>query len=72
MTYEEPPVTRLRRWEDAGAAWKVIARSPGSVVVALLTCDAGEEVDRLHSADPALLTYIGARDRNDEPSAAGE
>ena len=71
MTDEESPVARLRRWEDSGAAWKVIARSPESVVVALLTCDAGEEVDRLHSGDPALLTYIGTRDRNDDPVPDG-
>jgi hypothetical protein len=71
VTSEESAVARLRRWEDSGAAWKVLARPPGSVVVALLTCDAGEEVDRLRSADPALLTYIGARDRNDEPGPDG-
>ncbi len=72
MTDEESPVARLRRWEDSGAAWRVIARSPDAVVVALLTCDAGEEVDRLHSADPALRTYIGTRDRNDDPAPGGD
>jgi hypothetical protein len=36
------------------------------VEIALLTCDAGEEAGRLRSADPALLDYIGSRDRSDE------
>ncbi len=71
MTDEESPVARLRRWEDSGAAWRVIARSPDAVVVALLTCDAGEEVDRLHSADPALRAYVGDRQRSDEPGQPG-
>ncbi len=59
-------VGRLRRWEGAGGTWQVLGRTPGDVVVALLTCDAGEEVDRLHSTDPALRDYIGDRRRSDE------
>jgi hypothetical protein len=54
---------RLRRWEESGAPWKVVARTADGVVVALLTCDLGEEVDRLESADPALLDHVGDRDR---------
>ncbi|MEV4640636.1 DUF309 domain-containing protein [Actinoplanes sp. NPDC049548] len=59
------PLELLRRWEDSGATWRVLGRSPGAVVVALLSCDAGEEVDRLHATDPEVLAYIGARDRSD-------
>ena len=58
-------VTRLHRWEASGAAWRVIGRTPTELVIALLTCDAGEEVDRFRSADPTLLAYVGTRDRND-------
>ena len=69
MTAGESPVARLRRWEDSGAAWRVLARSPESVLVALLTCDAGEEVDRLHSTDPALRDYVRDRWRSDDEPA---
>lgn len=56
---------QLRRWENAGAVWRVIARTQHTVDVALLTCSAGEEVSRLHSDDPALLAYIGSREGSD-------
>ena len=62
---EPDPVGVLRRWEAAGAVWRVLARRPGSVDVALLTCDAGEEVARLSSADAALLEYVGDREASD-------
>jgi hypothetical protein len=51
----------LQRWQDCGAVWEVIARREGSVTVALLRCDAGEEVDRFTSDDPRVLEFIGDR-----------
>lgn len=54
-------VAELQRWEDSGAVWSVVARRPARVTVALLRCDAGEEVDRFTSDDPRLLDYIGQR-----------
>jgi hypothetical protein len=60
------PVGRLRRWEDSGATWEVVLRSPDGLVIALLTCDLGEEVDRFRSDDPELIGYVGDRDRSDE------
>ena len=53
-------LARLRRWEESGATWRVLVRTPESVELALLTCDAGEEVDRLRSTDPALLDHVEA------------
>lgn len=58
------PVEELRRWEDAGAHWEVVARRPDSLTIALLRCDGGEEVDRFTSADPMLLAFVGSRDRS--------
>jgi hypothetical protein len=52
-------VAELRRWEDAGATWQVVARNRHGVTVALLRCDGGEEVDRFTSDDPALLAFVG-------------
>ena len=54
-------LAKLRRWEQAGAAWQVIARRAGVLVIALQTCDTREEVDRLTSTDPELLNYVGDR-----------
>jgi hypothetical protein len=54
---------RLRRWEDSGATWRVLVRAPDSVEIALLSCDAGEEMDRLRTADPAVLEHVDARQR---------
>jgi hypothetical protein len=67
----DPPVPLvgvlvLRRWEDSGGVWRVLSRSASRVEVALLTCDAGEEMDRLTSADPALLNFIGERSASDD------
>jgi hypothetical protein len=56
----------LRRWADSGAIWQVISRTADGVEIALLTCDAGEEVARLRSADPEVLAYLSNRDRSDQ------
>ena len=52
----------LRRWEEAGAHWAVIGRHAGSVTVGLYRCDGGEEVDRVTSPDPRLLTFLDGRE----------
>ncbi|OBF92513.1 hypothetical protein A5790_13580 [Mycobacterium sp. 852002-51152_SCH6134967] len=54
-------VADLQRWQDSGAIWEVRVRREGSVTVALLRCDGGEEVDVFTSGDPQLLAFIGER-----------
>lgn len=51
----------LRRWADAGAVWRVVARRRDGVTVALYQCDGGEEVDRISSDDPRLLQFLEGR-----------
>ena len=51
-------VAELTRWEDSGATWQVVARTPRGVTVALLRCDGGEEVDRFTSNEPQLLAFV--------------
>ncbi|WP_231953829.1 hypothetical protein [Actinoplanes derwentensis] len=63
-------LARLRRCEDSGATWRVIVRTPEGVEIALLTCDAGEEMDRLRSADPTCST-TGTRLSGPTASSAG-
>ncbi|KUI24742.1 hypothetical protein AU196_15555 [Mycobacterium sp. IS-1742] len=58
---ERDRVEELQRWEDSGAVWTVVSRTPGRVTIALLRCDGGEEVDRFVSADPDLLRFVGDR-----------
>lgn len=56
----------LRRWETSGAVWQVLDRHPTHLEIALLTCDAGEQVGRLVSAEPDLREHVGERSRSDE------
>jgi hypothetical protein len=49
---------RLRRWEDSGATWRILVRGSEDVEIALLTCDAGEQVDRIVTADREVLDYV--------------
>jgi hypothetical protein len=60
-------VQSLRRWADNGGVWRVVSRSAGQVEISLLTCDGGQEMDRLTSGDPAVLDFIGGRSSSDEP-----
>ncbi len=63
------PVDQLRRWQHSGGRWRVLTRTADTVVIALLTCDTGEEVDRLTATDPALVSYLGGRTTSeDEPA----
>lgn len=60
----ESPVAALTRWEEAGAVWRTLSLTGDGAVVALCACT-GEQVDELHSDDPALLAYLAARPRSD-------
>ncbi|MGK8558083.1 hypothetical protein [Nocardia gipuzkoensis] len=57
----DDPVAVLRRWHDSGGVWRVVGRRCGAVTIALFPCTGGEEVDRLTSADPGLIRFVGDR-----------
>ena len=61
-----PDLIRLRRWEDSGALWQVILRDTNGVEIALLTCDAGEEMGRLRTTAADVLEHVGDRRRSDD------
>jgi hypothetical protein len=65
MTRAESPIDLLRRWEGFGGTWRVVERAAGGVTVSLCRCDGGEEAERLTSADPALLDFLGNRTSSD-------
>ena len=56
----------LQRWQDAGGVWRVVARSPSRVTVALCRCDAGEEVERLTSSHPGTVALLAGRDSSED------
>lgn len=62
----ERAVDVLRRWEESGGVWRVLSRTRAGLTISLRTCTAGEEVDRLVSADPELLGHVGDRVASDE------
>jgi hypothetical protein len=68
MTHVEAagPVAALQRWAELGAVWRVVGQGRDGVTVALCRCDGGEEVERLTSADPALLTYLAGRSSSED------
>ncbi len=59
-------VRQLRRWEDSGGIWRVVSRGAGRVELSLLSCDAGEEMDRLVSTEADMLAFVGDRSASDE------
>ncbi|MFI5502244.1 hypothetical protein ACIA5E_24540 [Nocardia asteroides] len=60
------PVETLRRWQDSGAIWRVLARRADAVTVGLFECTGGQEVDRFTSTDPAVLRFIGERSTSED------
>jgi hypothetical protein len=72
MRHDDPAVAQLKRWQLSGGRWRVLARGTDTVVIALLTCDTGEEVDRLTGTGADLLAYLGERNssEDDDPAAA--
>lgn len=65
-TAYESPAEVLRRWEDSGARWRLLARDGDMLDIALLTCAGGEQAARLSSDDPALAAFVGTRTGNGE------
>ncbi len=58
MDDDRDRVAELIRWQDAGAAWEVVARTRHGITIALLRCDGGEEVERFTSDDPRLIAFV--------------
>ena len=65
---EADPAAALQRWEASGAVWRVVGRTAGpsgaTVMIALLTCDGGEQVGELSCAEHAVRDVLAGRDSN--------
>jgi hypothetical protein len=66
MEPDPDAVAVLRRWEDAGGLWRVLARQGSAVTVGLYRCDGGEETDRLVADDPRLTEFLGGRSSSED------
>ncbi|WP_229070913.1 DUF309 domain-containing protein [Actinoplanes sp. DH11] len=66
MHDDDTALAQLRRWQESGGRWRILTRGTDTVTIALLTCDTGEEVDRMSSTSPALLAYLGERDSSED------
>ncbi len=64
--WEPAPAAVLRRWEDSGAVWRVVAEDTAGLTIGLLTCDAGEEVARFRCSRTAVADLVGDRRASDE------
>ena len=60
----DAPLDVLRRWEEAGGTWEVLAvdrTGPTAVLtIALCTCTGGEEDDRLVTDAPEVAAYVAS------------
>jgi hypothetical protein len=56
----------LQDWERSGAVWRLVDLRPSQATVALLRCDAGEEVDRITSDDATWLEYLRLRPSSEQ------
>ena len=65
---DDTVLAQLRRWEDSGGTWRVVVRTPARLELDLLTCDAGEVMQRLSATppDPALEQHLAGRDASDD------
>jgi hypothetical protein len=66
MKTDPDAVAMLRRWEDAGGLWRVLARQGSAVTVGLYRCDGGEETDRIVADHPRLTEFLGGRSSSEE------
>ncbi|MAU84424.1 MAG: hypothetical protein CME34_21685 [Gordonia sp.] len=55
---DEDALSSIRRWHDSGGVVEILSLRHDEAVVSLRTCDAGEEMTRLRSTDPAVLRWI--------------
>jgi hypothetical protein len=62
------PVTVLRRWEQAGALWRVLATRSDVTVIGLYTCDGGEEAARLSCEPHTVAAFLQGRVSSEEPA----
>ncbi|ANH36828.1 hypothetical protein I601_0376 [Nocardioides dokdonensis FR1436] len=56
-----PAVRILEEWVLRGGYWQVLTSSPEHTSVSLLTCDGGEEMERVVDDGPELHDWLAGR-----------
>jgi hypothetical protein len=62
----DDPVEVVRRWELSGGHWRVLSDDGTRLTLSLETCDGGEEMGRVESADEALRAHVAGRSTSEE------
>lgn len=65
MARESEALAQLRRWIDSGGDWTVLRSGTDFATIVLRTCDGGEVVGRIESADDDLFEFV----EREKPSA---
>jgi hypothetical protein len=52
---------QLQRWETSGGHWRVLGDDGTTLTISMVTCDGGEEMAQLVSAEATLREYVGGR-----------
>lgn len=71
-TTSDDPIGTLRRWERSGAVWRVLGAARDGVTVGLFSCDGGEEMGRIVTADPTVRAYLDARPDSETPDTSSK
>jgi hypothetical protein len=58
------PLAALLRWEASGATWVVTSVDGPTVSVDLVSCDGGEVMGHLASAEPGFVAHVLAADHD--------
>ena len=61
MAPDPSPQAPLEEWARRGGHWQVVVSTPERTTVALLTCDGGEEMERVEVDGPALHRWLARR-----------
>ena len=64
--WEAEPAVVLRRWQEAGALWRVLFAGSDVTVIGLYTCDGGEETARVRCASDVVDGFLQGRVSSDQ------
>jgi len=67
MSFRTVTIADLEDWVSSGAQWRVVDISSEHALVDMCACT-GEPMERVASADPAVIAYLRTYPEPDEPT----